>query len=626
MKQAIVLLLTTVTTLFAAGSPDLLIAIRNGDHAQVQKLLRAGADVNTADADGTTALMHAVIESDTKMMQFLVEGGANVNAKNAAESTALMYAATDLEKTRLLLAAGADVKVKNKRGAMPMSVAATTFGATPVLKLLRAKGAEAPNSTMIQAAQRGDLEAMQYLLSIGVSPGGEDSGPLAAALGAQCESCVRLLLEKGAPATGRGTGSSNGVLSQTVKRAMPEMSQLMLDHGASLDVKDREGYTLLMQAVESAEAPASRDRMVEWLLSKGADPNAKNDRGESAYQLAARVGASSAMEELRAAGAEIRKDKEPPKPVGAPNAKAAIEKVLPLIEMSGEAVFKNRSCVSCHNNSLPAMTVAWARKKGFTVNEGQVKKELGFAVATEKPYFESMRLGSAIGGDSVTLGYTLMGMAAAGYPADGLTDSHIHYLAINQYPDGAWRHTTSYRPPLEYSPIATTAVALNAMKLYRIPGRRKEFEERFSRAKHFLLSAKPYTGEERSMQLNGLVAAGASSSERAPFIQALKAAQKQDGSWSQTPALAGDAYATGQTLYALYVSGDVPTTDPVYKKGVEWLLRNQLADGSWFVPARTIPIQPYFESGFPHGHDQWISDAGSSWAAMSLLFTLPDRQ
>jgi len=35
---------------FAAGSPELLIAIRNGDHAQVQRLLRAGADVNTAKA------------------------------------------------------------------------------------------------------------------------------------------------------------------------------------------------------------------------------------------------------------------------------------------------------------------------------------------------------------------------------------------------------------------------------------------------------------------------------------------------------------------------------------------------------------------------------------------------
>ena len=252
-------------------------------------------------------------------------------------------------------------------------------------------------------------------------------------------------MEKGAPANGvRGNGG--GLLNETAKRAMPELSQFLLDHGASLDAKDREGFTLLMQAVLSMEAPGNRERMVKWLLSKGVDPNATNDRGETAYQLAARMGSASTLALLVKAGAKIVKE-EWPKPVGgAPTAKAAVQKILPLIETSGEAVFKSRGCVSCHNNSLPAMTVALARKKGFAINEEQAKKELGFAVATDKPYLEPMRLGSTIGGGSDTLGYTLMGMAAAGYPADALTDAHIHYLSIYQFPDGAWR-TTSYRPP-----------------------------------------------------------------------------------------------------------------------------------------------------------------------------------
>ena len=83
------------------------------------------------------------------------------------------------------------------------------------------------------------------------------------------------------------------------------------------------------------------------------------------------------------------------------------------------------------------------------------------------------------------------------------------------------------------------------------------------------------------MQLNALADAGASRSERAPFVKALKAAQNQDGSWSQLPRVRPDAYATGEALYALHVSGSVPANDPVYQKGVQWLLRNQLADGSW---------------------------------------------
>ena len=241
------------------------------------------------------------------------------------------------------------------------------------------------------------------------------------------------------------------------------------------------------------------------------------------------------------------------------------------------------------------------------------------------PYLEPMRLGTTIGGGADTLGYTLMGMAAAGYPADALTDAHVHYLSGYQFPDGAWR-TTSYRPPEEYGPFTTTAVVLRAMRLYPIPGRRDEIKERFARAKRWLLSATAFSGEERSMQLNGLADAGASVAERAPFVKALKAAQNQDGSWSQLPGTPGEAYTTGETLYALSVSGSMPATDSVYQRGVQWLLQNQLADGSWLMPTRAVPVQPHtFESGFPHGWHQFASDGASSWAAMALLLTLPDR-
>ena len=82
-------------------------------------------------------------------------------------------------------------------------------------------------------------------------------------------------------------------------------------------------------------------------------------------------------------------------------------------------------------------------------------------------------------------------------------------------------------------------------------------------------------------------------------MKALKAAQNQDGSWSQLPGIPAEAYATGEALYALHVSGNVPTQDPAYQKGVQWLLRNQLADGSWFVPTRAVPVQPHTFESFP---------------------------
>jgi len=531
------------------------------------------------------------------------------------------------------LDAGAEVKVRGKRGAMLMSVAFTTLGSTPVLKLFVSKGAELEDRLMTLAAATGDLEAIQYLLSIGVPAGDRTGASLSAAITARCEACARLLVERGAPANAlrpNGTlntnvgASSGGVLNDTAKRAMPELSQFLLEHGASLESTDRERFTLLMQAVLSMEP--RRDQMVEWLLSKGVDPNARNDRGDTAYVLAARVGIASTLNLLVKAGAKPV-DEEWPRPAGgAPSVDAAVKKVIPLIEMSGEPGWKARRCVSCHSNSLPQMTVALARKKGFAVSEEQAKKELGFAVATDEPVLEPNRLGSSpIGGGSDTLGYTLMGMAAAGAPADALTDAHIHFMSINQHPDGAFR-SASYRPPSEYGPLTTSAVALRSLKLYPIPGRRDEFQERVDRAKRWLLSARALSIEERSMQLNALADAGASQSERAPFVKTLKAAQNQDGSWSQLAGAPPDAYATGEALYALYVSGSVLSNDPVYQKGVQWLLRNQLADGSWFAPTRAVPVQPHTFESFPNGWHQFISDSASSWAAMALLFTLPDKR
>ena len=103
--------------------------------------------------------------------------------------------------------------------------------------------------------------------------------------------------------------------------------------------------------------------------------------------------------------------------------------------------------------------------------------------------------------------------------------------------------------------------------------------------------------------------------------KAVVATQREDGGWSQLPTMGSDAYATGEALYALKTAGGMAATNPVYAKGVKYLLTTQAADGSWHVKSRSIWLQPYFESGFPYGTDQWISAAGTSWATIALSLT-----
>ncbi len=57
---------------------------------------------------------------------------------------------------------------------------------------------------------------------------------------------------------------------------------------------------------------------------------------------------------------------------------------------------------------------------------------------------------------------------------------------------------------------------------------------------------------------------------------------------------------------------------PAYQRGVKYLLSTQRADGSWYVASHSPRIQAFFEGGFPHHYDQWISNWGTSWSAMAL--------
>ena len=91
--------------------------------------------------------------------------------------------------------------------------------------------------------------------------------------------------------------------------------------------------------------------------------------------------------------------------------------------------------------------------------------------------------------------------------------------------------------------------------------------------------------------------------------------------WAQLSSLASDAYATGQALVALKEAGGMAATDAAYELGTQFLLNTQLEDGSWYVRSRSIPFQPYFESGFPHGRDQWISASATNWASITSSST-----
>jgi squalene cyclase len=320
---------------------------------------------------------------------------------------------------------------------------------------------------------------------------------------------------------------------------------------------------------------------------------------------------------LRKAGA---KEADPPeravrlKPAG--NARAAVERSLPLLQQNDETFLRKSGCVSCHNNTLTDVTMAAARKRGFHVDEQASQQKLKTIGAYLHTWRERALQNIGIPGDADTVGYILLGLAAQHYPSDTATDAMAFFLKRLQLPDGHWRRLAN-RPPLESSDVEVTAVAMRAIQAYAPKAKQSAFDQAVQRAAEWLVQAQPQCTEDRVFQLLGL-AWGGKKQSIPKTAASLLAEQRADGGWAQIPTLGSDAYATGQALVALQQSGTITLADPACRRGLRFLLNSQAEDGSWCVKRRAMPIQPYFESGFPYGRDQFISAAATNWAATAL--------
>jgi ankyrin repeat protein len=153
---------------------DLATAIRDADAQAVRKLIENGADVNARDAEGNTPLILAAFYASPKCVELLLDKGSDANAANKAGVTALVRAATSYEKTRLLVDAGAKVRVRTADlGNTPLILAARRAGNSRTVKLLLERGADATErndacvSPIISGAASGDLETVQLLLNAG---------------------------------------------------------------------------------------------------------------------------------------------------------------------------------------------------------------------------------------------------------------------------------------------------------------------------------------------------------------------------------------------------------------------------------------------------------------------------
>jgi ankyrin repeat protein len=645
-------------------APELVRAIRDGDAHAVRKLIDSGADVNARDADGNTPLILASFHASPKCVAILLEKGAGVNAVNKAGVTALIRGATNHEKIRLLVDAGAKVRVRTAElGNTPLILAARRAGNSRSVKLLIDHGASATErnragvSPIMSGAASGDPETVQVLLEAGAKaddfrqsddPRATDIAvgfrtPLMWAAYHNDTRMVRLLLEHGADPN-QSTFFGNP-LSHACWNDAFEAAEILIDHGAKVGARDAVAdFTPLHWAAGNERL---RPQLVKLLLSSGADPNGVGGEAVGALGLAPQTprsiaekrGQTEIVAALAAAGA-----KEEPKPARIHRSRRAMPVELDdsIIIASAETALgalqttaarsrkaflrhvSKQDCLSCHQQYLPMAAVAHARSRSIRVDPEAAREQIALLAKPRGPFANCEFVVQALFYPDAahTFGYHLFGFAAESVAPSVMTDGMIHHLATVQASDGRWFNNVP-RPPMLSNDVTATALAIHAIKKFGWQGRNEEFSSSIERARGWLWTVDSEANEERIFQLLGLRWAGEPNGKLACLVNSLVREQRKDGGWAQLPTLESDAYATGEALYALAQFVKDPKIDPAWQRGLRFLLETQEDDGTWHVVRRAFPFQPTMNSGFPHHRDSWISAAATSWVVMALTQVLP---
>jgi ankyrin repeat protein len=597
----------------------LIATARSGTADQLRRLLAASPGlVNATDAAGSTLLHHAAAFGTAQTMMLLLDSGANSNAKNSLGSTPLHWAITTKEKVRLLLSRGGQVNVKQAEGRTPLYQAATVERAVGTVRLLLEHAAD-PNlattngrTPLMAASFRGDVEVMRLLLEakaqIDARTGAGETALMFAASAGNADA-VRLLLERGADARAK-TNRNETALGNAATAGNAKVVRMLLDRGADVNIRNLRGYSPLMFA---ASSDTTQTAVVRMLIDKGADTSFIADFDESARDLAIKRGDTRVA---RLLGGSI----VPPAASHAIEAptRSAAEAASLALEMTAKQshnFIRIAGCNSCHSQDLPSAAIAYARSRGVPTPASFPQLPQSRMPSPERLMdFSAFALtGSA---------WELFDLGMNNVPRSAYSDAVVRAIMAMQTAAGNWSAPMSRRSVLNAGEMQAAAVCVYALVHYAPDGQDRQAAAAIRRAVAWLERARPSTTQDKVFHALALLWAGAKESARRS-AKTLLALQHSDGGWSQLPTIESDAYASGQALFALAATGAVVTNDNTFQKGVGYLLRTQAADGTWHVKTRAIWLQPYFESGFPYGRDQFISTAGTAWAAMALAAATP---
>jgi squalene cyclase len=195
-------------------------------------------------------------------------------------------------------------------------------------------------------------------------------------------------------------------------------------------------------------------------------------------------------------------------------------------------------------------------------------------------------------------------------------------IVRKQQPDGSWEFfATLRRPPINESQTTDAAWIIMALQGQTGPATPQSQRAALNKAIAWLAAAKrPDNQQDKALRVLLADRAGTPRAQMQTTLDELLALQRTDGGWSQNSEMGSDAYATGQTLYALALAG-FTANRPDIKRAIDFLVATQEPEGSWPMTSRSTP------DGKPGGAKLLtpITCAASSWATLGLARLAPKR-
>jgi ankyrin repeat protein len=303
--------------------------------------------------------------------------------------------------------------------------------------------------------------------------------------------------------------------------------------------------------------------------------------------------------------------------------RSAAARNLALFQSSQKHWFEVQRCDSCHHQYQPALAYRAARDHGIPFDETIARADAARAFTYAD--LDKVVQYSWIIEPGVDDAYRLIAADAAGVRPSLATAVMARLLMARQNRAGDWP-SHRQRPPSSYSNVTFTALGVRAIQLYAHSSQKAELAQHVALARRWFLAHQAVDTEERTYKLLGLKWSGGDRGSILAAAKDLFSTQKDDGGWASLDGRDSDAYSTGQALVALHDSGEVPITDAHWQRGIAWLMKTQASDGSWHTATRLYPpaplSPPYFESGLPYGHDQFLSAQGGAWAVIALADAL----